>query len=229
MEEKASHATGLGCRAPDQHSREIHAEDFAFGYRFIADELPDRGITASENRVARLRSQERIWSVFSKKRGLNRKAGPPVHDDLVDRQFTAQAADELWLTDITEHRADEGKLYPCAIKDVWSNRIVGYSIDSRMKASLTVSALDNGEIAGPIGSSDQWIRQRSGIVSRRFASAEETIEMMSAEAVAAALADAGLEVADVDCLIVATSTRLVSPSNTGGISYLGVTPINGAS
>jgi hypothetical protein len=40
-------------------------------------------------------------------------------------------------------QADEGKLYLCAIKDVYSNRIVGYSIDSRMKASLAVSALHN--------------------------------------------------------------------------------------
>jgi putative transposase len=40
------------------------------------------------------------------------------------------------LTDITEHRIDEGKLYLCAIKDVYSNRIVGYLLDSRMKASL---------------------------------------------------------------------------------------------
>lgn len=47
-----------------------------FGYRFIADELPDHGITAGENRVARFCSQERIWSVFSTKRGLNRKASP---------------------------------------------------------------------------------------------------------------------------------------------------------
>jgi transposase InsO family protein len=47
------------------------------------------------------------------------------------------------LTDITEHRTAEGKLYLCAIKDVYSNRIVGYSIDSRMKASLAVSALDH--------------------------------------------------------------------------------------
>ncbi|WP_204868580.1 MULTISPECIES: IS3 family transposase [Nocardiaceae] len=133
-------------------ARSIHADDPAFGYRFIADELPDRGITAGENRVARLCSQERIWSVFSKKRGLIRKAGPPVHDDLVDRRFTAEAADELWLTDITEHRTDEGKLYLCAIKDVWSNRIVGYSIDSRMKASLAVSALDNAVAQrGPTG------------------------------------------------------------------------------
>lgn len=81
-------------------AREIHADDLAFGYRFIAGEQPDRGITASENRVARLCSRERIWSVSSKRRGLNRKAGPPIHDDLVDCEFTAQAADELWLTDI---------------------------------------------------------------------------------------------------------------------------------
>jgi putative transposase len=124
-------------------ARDIHADDPAFGYRFISDELPGRGIIAGENRVARLCSQERIWSVFAKKPGLTRKAGPPVHDDLVDRQFTAQGANQVWLTDITEHRTDEGKLYLCAIKDLYSNRIVGYSLDARMKASLAVSALRN--------------------------------------------------------------------------------------
>ena len=59
------------------------------------------------------------------------------------RDFTAAGPDELWLTDITEHWTREGKLYLCAIKDVWSNRIVGYSIDSRMKARLAVNAIDN--------------------------------------------------------------------------------------
>jgi putative transposase len=120
---------------------DIHADDPEFGYRFIADELPGRGIIAGENKVARLCRQERIWSIFAKKRGLNRRSGPAVHDDLVARQFGAQAANRVWLTDITEHRTDEGKLYLCAIKDVYSNRIVGYSLDSRMKASLAVAAL----------------------------------------------------------------------------------------
>jgi putative transposase len=122
---------------------DIHAGDPGFGYRFIADELPARGITASENKVARLCSQQRIWSAFSKKRGLTRKAGPPVHDDLVARQFTAEGPDRTWLTDITEHPTAEGKLYLCAIKDVYSGRIVGYSMDARMTASLAVSALRN--------------------------------------------------------------------------------------
>jgi putative transposase len=84
---------------------DIHADDPAFGYRFIADQLHERGLAAGENRVARLCSQQRIWSVFAKKRGLNRKAGPPVHDDLVDRQFTAAAPDAVWLTDIERHEA----------------------------------------------------------------------------------------------------------------------------
>jgi transposase InsO family protein len=57
--------------------------------------------------------------------------------------FTAEAANELWLGDITEHRTGEGKLYLCAFKDVHSNRIVGYSIDARMKSGLAVAALNN--------------------------------------------------------------------------------------
>jgi putative transposase len=121
----------------------IHADDPAFGYRFIADELPGLGIRAGRNRVARLCSQQRIWSVFAKKHGLTRKAGPPVHDDLVQRRFTAAGRDQVWLTDITEHHTGEGKLYLCAIKDVHSNRIVGYCIDERMKARLAVTALRN--------------------------------------------------------------------------------------
>ena len=84
--------------------------------------------------------------MFGKRRGGNgKKPGPPVHDDrcvVVDKhgvtrhEFTAAVPNELWLSDITEHWTGEGKLYVCAVKDVYSNRIVGYSIDSRMKSRL---------------------------------------------------------------------------------------------
>jgi transposase InsO family protein len=144
---------------------DIHYDDPAFGYRFIADELSARGITAGANRVARLCSLQRIWSVFAKKRGLTRRAGPPVHDDLVRKVFTADAPNAVWLTDITEHPTAEGKLYLCAIKDVYSGRIVGYSIDSRMKASLAVSALRNAirlrDPAGTVVHSDRGSQFRS--------------------------------------------------------------------
>ena len=144
---------------------DIHADDPAFGYRFIADELPARGITAGENKVARLCSQQGIWSVFAKRRGLSRKAGPPVHDDLVARQFTAGGPDRTWLTDITEHPTAEGKLYLCAFKDVYSGRIVGYSMDARMTAALAVSALRNAialrSPAGTVVHSDRGSQFRS--------------------------------------------------------------------
>ena len=122
---------------------DIYETDRTVGYRFITDELKEKGLSCSENRVWRLCSAQRVWSNHAKKRGLNRRPGPPVHDDLVQREFTATKANELWITDITEHRTDEGKLYLCCVKDVYSNRIVGYSIDSRMKASLACSALRN--------------------------------------------------------------------------------------
>lgn len=123
-------------------ARDAHQEDPTFGYRLIADELADLGFEASERRVWRVCSQNKIVSVMArKKRGKGTKAGPPVHDDRVQRVFTADAPDRLWLTDITEHWTGEGRLYCCAIKDVFSNRIVGYSIADRMTAELAVSAL----------------------------------------------------------------------------------------
>jgi hypothetical protein len=122
---------------------DIHHDDPEFGYRFIADELPARGIVAGRNRVQRLCTQQRLFSAHAKRRGLSRRPGPPVHDDLVRRDFTADGPNRLWLTDITEHPTAEGKLYLCAIKDACTNRIVGYSIDSCMTSQLAVNALRN--------------------------------------------------------------------------------------
>ncbi|MFF4264142.1 IS3 family transposase [Streptomyces virginiae] len=120
-----------------------HREDPEFGYRFLADEARSIGATMADRTAWRICRDNRWWSAFGKKRGRGKKAGPPVHDDLVRRDFTATGPNRLWLADITEHAAGDGKLYLCAIKDVFSNRIVGYSIDTRMKSRLAVTALDN--------------------------------------------------------------------------------------
>jgi transposase InsO family protein len=122
---------------------DVHADDPEFGYRFIADELEAIGTPTNERRVWRLCRDQRIWSTTTKKgRTSNGKVpGPAVHDDLVQRDFTAPAPNVVWLTDITEHPTVEGKLYVCSIKDLFSNRIVGYAIDQRMTRHLAVSAL----------------------------------------------------------------------------------------
>ncbi|MEU4246935.1 IS3 family transposase [Amycolatopsis sp. NPDC026612] len=149
---------------------EIHADDPADGYRFIADELARRGFTASENRVWRICSMQQIFSLHARKKGRSRKAGPPVHDDLVRRDFTATAPNTKWLTDVTEHPTGEGKLYLCAVKDCYSNKIVGYSIASHMRASLAVSALRNAiALRDPrdvVVHSDRGAQFRSGAYRR---------------------------------------------------------------
>lgn len=122
---------------------EVHHDDPEFGYRFITDELRRRGATVGENRVARLCSLQGIFSIHSKRRGQRRRPGPPVHDDHVRRDFTAERLNEVWFADITEHPTTEGKLYLCAVKDACSARIVGYAAADRMTSALAVSALRN--------------------------------------------------------------------------------------
>jgi transposase InsO family protein len=136
------------CSEPDWHDAHItnalvdlHAEDPEFGYRFLADELERAGRQVGEWRVWRLCRQQRIWSTTTRKGRHGKRPGPAVHDDLVQRNFRAERPDAILLTDITEHPTVEGKLYCCAIKDVFSNRIVGYSIGERMTAQLAASAL----------------------------------------------------------------------------------------
>jgi len=122
---------------------DVHHDDPEFGYRFITDELAAAGWRASRNRVNRLCTLQQLWSVHARRQGRQRQPGPPVHDDLVGREFTAAQPDQLWFTDITEHPTGEGKLYLCAVKDACSKRIVGYSIDARMTSQLAVDALRN--------------------------------------------------------------------------------------
>lgn len=156
---------------------DAHRDDPEFGYRLLTDEARDSGQAMADRTAWRICSTNSWWSVFGKKkaRGKGKKPGPPVHDDLcavVDKhgvtrhEFTAARPNQLWLTDITEHQTGEGKLYLCAVKDVYSNKIVGYSIDSRMKSRLAVNALNNavalrGDVAGCVVHSDRGSQFRS--------------------------------------------------------------------
>ncbi|GAA1130226.1 hypothetical protein GCM10009643_11590 [Microbacterium aurantiacum] len=136
-------------------ARDVWDEERCQGYRLIADELLDDGWVVSERRVWRVCSQEGMFSAAHRRKGRrkHRRPGPAVHDDHVKRDFTADRPNAVWLTDITEHRTGEGKLYLCAVKDVFSNRIVGYSISDRMKARLAVDALEDaiGRRRNPVG------------------------------------------------------------------------------
>jgi putative transposase len=156
---------------------DAHRDDPEFGHRLLADEARQVGEAMVDRTAWRICRDNAWWSAFGKKRGRNgKKPGPAVHDDLctvtdqngrLRHEFSADAPNQLWLTDITEHRTTmEGKLYLCAVKDVFSNKIVGYSIDSRMKSSLAVRALENavamrGDVAGCVVHSDRGSQFRS--------------------------------------------------------------------
>jgi transposase InsO family protein len=157
---------------------DAHRDDPEFGYRFLADEVRrlDGHTGVSDRVVWRICRDHQWWSVFGKpKRSKAIRPGTPSHDDLVRRVFTAAGPNQLWLTDLTEHRTAEGKLYLCAIKDVFSNRIVGWAIDERMKARLVVAALEmavarrHGDVAGCILHSDRGSQFRSRKVHRALA------------------------------------------------------------
>ena len=123
-------------------ARDVHADDPAFGYRLIHDELAlTHGHQVGRNRVARWYRENGIASVIVKRRGRGKAPGPVVHDDHIQRRFTTSQVDRAWFTDITEHPTTEGKLYVCAVKDSCSNRIVGLSMGPRMTSDLACNAL----------------------------------------------------------------------------------------
>jgi putative transposase len=149
---------------------DAHRNDPAFGYRFLADELERKAMAIGERRVWRLCSQAGLWSSFVKKSRSGKRPGAAVHDDLVLRNFSANRANQLWFTDITEHPTKSGKLYMCSLEDAFSGRIVGYSIGERMTSELAVSALHNAIIlrrpTGTICHSDRGSQFRSGAFVR---------------------------------------------------------------
>ncbi|QWC84176.1 IS3 family transposase [Nocardioidaceae bacterium] len=161
-----------------------HDDDPEFGYRFLLDEASSAGQPMAERTAWRICSTNGWWSAFGKpvsaQRGKAGRPGPPVHDDRcavtdkdgrVRHQFHADAPNRLWLTDITEHKTREGQALPLRHqRRAYSNRIVGYSIDSRMKSRLAVTALESAvarrrvegaDLAGCIVHSDRGSQFRS--------------------------------------------------------------------
>ena len=98
------------------------------------------GLAVGHNQVEMLMARAAI-------KGLpgNRRPGPrhetPTATDLVERMFTREAPNRLWVTDITEHRTYEGKVYCAVVLDTFSRRVVGWSIDSSQTAALVTNAL----------------------------------------------------------------------------------------
>jgi putative transposase len=125
--------------------REIHALNRkVYGAPRIHAELRMAdGIRVGRKRVERLMRRAAITGMVTRKRGRTtiRVPGVRVCEDLVDRAFLAAAPNRLWVADITYLRTWEGWLYLVAVQDVFSRRIVGWSMADHMRTELVTDAL----------------------------------------------------------------------------------------
>ena len=115
----------------------------SMGAETLHDDLLDQGESCSENRVARLTSLAGISAQISYGRRPGQYGGKPavVADNTLDRQFEVDAPDLVWVTDITYIKTHEEWSYPAIVIDLFSRRVVGWSMQSRMTTDLALQAL----------------------------------------------------------------------------------------
>ena len=124
--------------------RVVHtASHETYGSPRVYLELKEQGIGCSENRVARLMRHHGIVAKQARSYKVTTRANKkhPVAPNLLGRDFTASRPDEKWLADISYIRTGEGWLYLAVVMDLFSRRIVGWSMGPRMKSELVTAAL----------------------------------------------------------------------------------------
>jgi putative transposase len=124
--------------------RRVHVQSRrTYGSPRITDELRALGHVCNEKRVARLMRRAGIRPKTVKKFRVttDSKHKYPVADNLLNRDFRADRADQVWLSDITYIWTSEGWLYLAGIMDLYSRRIVGCAMSSRINADLALKAL----------------------------------------------------------------------------------------
>lgn len=115
-----------------------------YGKPRIHEDLIEEGIKVGGKRVARLMKEAGIMGVSRrKKHGLTKrdKNAQPI-PDLVDRNFTADGPDQLWVADITYIPAGSSFLYLAIVLDVWQRKIVGWSMAAHLRTELVLGALE---------------------------------------------------------------------------------------
>jgi len=98
-------------------------------------------LRCGRKRVARLMRQVGIAGISHRRKRRGQRPDPATCADLVQRKFVAEAPDQLWCTDVTEHPTSEGKVYLAAVTDVCTRQIIGWSIADHMRTELVVDAL----------------------------------------------------------------------------------------
>ena len=126
--------------------REIHEDSRGIiGVPRMHEGLRDAGETASKNRIARLMASVGLqgWP-RKKKRGQRYTPGllPGDVQNQLQRDFTALEPEQKWVTDITELKTGEGRLYLCVVIDLFSKVVVGWSMHHRQDRQMVIRAVE---------------------------------------------------------------------------------------
>ena len=161
--------------------REIHTQSRGtYGSpRVHAELVLGEGIQVGKKRVERLMRQAGLEGIYRRKKHFTTRRDPraALSDDLVNRQFTVDRPDALWVGDVTEHPTAEGKVYVATVIDAFSRRVVGWSIADHLRAELVVDALQmaiwrrNGREAGTVMHTDHGSQYTSWAFGRRLRAA----------------------------------------------------------
>ncbi len=124
--------------------RHIHKDSRqTYGSPRVHGALSKEGIRCGRKRVARLMKVYGIWGRSKRKfkATTNSKHSLPVAPNLLKRDFSAQRPDQVWASDITYIRTEEGWLYLSVVMDLYSRRIVGWAMRDRLTQELALDAL----------------------------------------------------------------------------------------
>lgn len=126
--------------------REIHhSSRETYGYPRVHAELRALGVRCSRKRVARLMRKDRLRGCIRGRKRKHTTRQDPLAipaPDLVERNFAAPAPNKLWTADITYVPTDEGFLYLAFILDVYSRKVVGWSMANHLRSELVAAALE---------------------------------------------------------------------------------------
>lgn len=114
-----------------------------YGYRRVHDDFVDLNESCGKNRIARIMNENNIRPKTKRKFKVttHSKHNKPIHNNYLNRQFNAETPNQRWVSDITYIPTVEGWLYLAVVMDLYSRKIVGWSMSDRMKDSLVINAL----------------------------------------------------------------------------------------
>ena len=156
--------------------RAIYAElKGTYGSARITKELRDRGFPASKERVEQLMRKNGIRARHKRhyEATTDSKHHVPMAPNLLDRNFTPQAPNQVWTADLTYIWTDEGWLYLAVVIDLFNRKVVGWSMKPRMTADIVIDALTmawyrNTPALGLIHQSDRGSQYASGAFQARL-------------------------------------------------------------